>query len=63
MNGFNGQVVLCEPPNKESVLCTVHGSSLRETLIRSHGDYGCPVIQCWVPTHWIKPMPTEFQTP
>jgi len=60
--GFNGEIVLCQPPNGEGCLCTVHGSSLSETLIHSHGYYGVE-IQCWVPTHWIKPMPTETALP
>lgn len=62
MNGFNGEVVLCQPPNGEGCLCTVCGTSLNETLISSFGDYSVD-IKCWVPTWWIKPMPTEVELP
>jgi hypothetical protein len=61
MFGFNGEIVLCQPPNGEGILCTVHGSSLCETLIQS--DANGIEIKCWVPTHWIKPMPTETVKP
>jgi hypothetical protein len=58
--GFNGELVLCEPPNGESCICVVTATSLNETLIRTY--VASEPIKFWVPAHWIKPFPRTKTT-